>query len=590
MNKQLRFIAALSLIFLFLNLSCQRDVEGSLPTSTNPPPATSEKVSATVIGRVLDEKEIPVSGALAKTETAAATTNVNGEFRLENVMLDKKTGFIKVEKAGYFVGSRSFVVNTASENITEIKLIPKKEAGSFVASSGGSVTVPNGGTISFSPNAVVNTITNSTYSGNVSVAAFYLNPTAEDFNEIMPGSLRGTSADNAEVGLQSFGMMAVELSGANGEKLQLAAGKTASINFPIPTSLLSSAPQSIPLWYFDESKGLWKEEGSATKQGSNYVGNVSHFSFWNCDAPYNLVDFEVSFKNQNGAPITAARVELSFVSNKNMVSGSGITNATGGVMGKVPANTQLQMDVINNCGVKIYSKEITTTTSNLNLGTLTINVPASADISISGTVSGCNATPVTNGFVHIAIAGKYYRAPVTNGSFSTSATVCSAGTYIVTLLAFDRANNKQSDSVKIVVNTNAATAPVGLTVCEMSIEQFINYTVNGQSYSLVPPADSVVYSSQSTYDFLYAVSRTNSSKVSMAFQKVTSVGSVALNNIGVSLRDSSFTGQNISTLNITEYNPTANGTYIAGSLTGNVQYDSAGTKSYPVNLSFRVKK
>jgi hypothetical protein len=35
------------------------------------------------------------------------------------------------------------------------------------------------------------------------------------------------------------------------------------------------------LWSFDEAKGLWKEEGQAIKTGSNYVGDVSHFSFWN---------------------------------------------------------------------------------------------------------------------------------------------------------------------------------------------------------------------------------------------------------------------------------------------------------------------
>lgn len=77
----------------------------------------------------------------------------------------------------------------------------------------------------------------------------------------MPGSLRGTRTDSPEVVLQSFGMVAVEITGANGEALQLANGKTASISFSIAPSLLSFAPARIPLWYFDENTGLWKEEG-----------------------------------------------------------------------------------------------------------------------------------------------------------------------------------------------------------------------------------------------------------------------------------------------------------------------------------------
>jgi hypothetical protein len=53
----------------------------------------------------------------------------------------------------------------------------------------------------------------------------------------------------------------------------------------IPDKQLSTAPATIPLWYFDEDKGVWQEEGSATKQGNKYIGTVSHFTDWNCDEP-----------------------------------------------------------------------------------------------------------------------------------------------------------------------------------------------------------------------------------------------------------------------------------------------------------------
>ena len=50
------------------------------------------------------------------------------------------------------------------------------------------------------------------------------------------------------------------------------------------------------VWGFLERMGV--EEGFATKTGSNYVGEVSHFSWWNCDVPINLVDFCLTVVNK----------------------------------------------------------------------------------------------------------------------------------------------------------------------------------------------------------------------------------------------------------------------------------------------------
>lgn len=116
----------------------------------------------------------------------------------------------------------------------------------------------------------------------------------------MPGDLRGISTDGSLKTLTTYGMAAVELTGALGELLQIAPGQKASLTMPIPVAILSNAPATIPLWSFDEAKGLWKEEGQAIKTGSNYVGDVSHFSFWNCDVPNNYVQFNCTVKNSDG--------------------------------------------------------------------------------------------------------------------------------------------------------------------------------------------------------------------------------------------------------------------------------------------------
>ncbi|MEI2747339.1 MAG: hypothetical protein V9E88_01095 [Ferruginibacter sp.] len=98
--------------------------------------------------------------------------------------------------------------------------------------------------------------------------------------------------------LTSYAMMAVELESAAGEKLQLKEGSEATLVFAVPAVAQSSAPASIPLWYVDEKIGLWREEGTATKQGNQYTGKVKHFSFWNCDFSTTGVTLSMTLLNQ----------------------------------------------------------------------------------------------------------------------------------------------------------------------------------------------------------------------------------------------------------------------------------------------------
>ena len=588
MRKSSFFSLFITLCAILITTGCQREVDGNLPSISLP--TTEETVIATVNGRIVDEKKEPVKGALVSTVTGSTvSTDINGEFRLANVMLNKNAGFIKAEKAGYFTGSRTFVVSTTTANNTQIQLIPKTSAGSFVATAGGNITIPNGGSLAFATNSIVNPLNNTPYTGNVNVAAYFLNPSSTNFGDIMPGALRGTRTDNSEVALQSFGMVAVELTGSGGEKLQLASDKKATFNLPIVSSLQSTAPATIPLWYFDESKGLWKEEGIATKQGSNYVGAVNHFSFWNCDAPFPLVDFEVMLKNQSGQPLQKAKVVIS-TGGKTSISASEITGSDGRVAGKIPANSQLIMEVYNNCGDLIYTKNISTTTSKLDLGNVSVTANAPAVLNLSGTVAGCNGTPVTNGFVQIRVNNSFYRTAISNGNFSTAIEVCNPGVYNVLFVGFDLTNNKQSDSTLLSVNTTTP-GTTQLNTCALSIERFLNYTLNGVSYQILPPGDSIEYYTQGSSTQLSAYSFANRiNKVSMSFPAITKTGTAPLTSIALTVKDSAYIGQNITTMNVTEYNATATGTYISANLTGVMKYDSSSTVSYPINLSFRIKK
>jgi hypothetical protein len=133
-------------------------------------------------------------------------------------------------------------------------------------------------------------------------------------------------------------MLAVELSGSNGEKLQLASGKSATLTFPITAVQQADAPMTIPLWYFDQATGMWKEEGNAKRRGNTYVGVVTHFSFWNVDVPYPLIEFSATFTDQRKQPLSGLKVIIKGKIDTCGITGSGFTDASGMVKGKIPAN------------------------------------------------------------------------------------------------------------------------------------------------------------------------------------------------------------------------------------------------------------
>jgi len=569
-------------------ISCQKandDTPGS-PTVPNLP---IEYVSATITGRVLDNNNQPVNGAVVNAGTASTTTDINGSFRFSNVSLNKNAGFVKVTKDGFFEGGRTIVVNAGVVNYVSMQLIKKTVSGTVSGSSGGSVTVQGGGSVVFTGNSFVNTSGKSAYAGTVSVSTYFLNPSAPNFTEIMPGTLRGINAGNEETGLQSFGMVAVELNGAGGEKLQLAAGKTATLTFPIPAALLVQAPATIPLWTFNDTTGLWKEEGIATKQGSNYVGTVSHFSFWNCDYPYSLCDFKIVCKDQNGKPFYHCLIELKTTGDSISKYGYGYTDSTGYAGGKIPKGKTLQCKVYSICNTVIYTQDIGPFNATADLGTVTINFTGIVPITVSGSAVNCNGVAVTNGFVDISIDGAHNRAAITNGNFSMNINRCSTAPTTAAITAYDPGANQGGNATNVPVNS--ATVNAGqLSACGNSLVQFLNYTLKDTNVSYIPPADSLQLLNNVNNQFtLYAYRKASSDyeKVYLSFN-ATGTGTVPLNYVYILKNNRQYVQASTLNLNITEFGAAGTG-YISGDFSGNLK-DSSSNVILPASMSFRVKR
>jgi hypothetical protein len=397
-------------------------------------------ITNSVAGRVTDLYNSPISNAVVTAGAITTTTDIDGQFLIRDADFNKDAGFIKVSKAGYFPGSRTFFVSGNVVNL-KIKLIPKIVSGVFAASTGGTINARGGGSVGIGADAIVNATTGAPFNGNVSISAFFLNPVDDGCKDYMPGDLRGITVNNQEKMLKSYGMMSVEMNDESGNKLQLAPGKEATITMPIPLAMQANAPATIPLWYFDETKGFWHEEGIALRQGANYVGNVKHFSFWNSDVPIESIKLEVTFTNGKGSPPADMLVT---VTSPTYGTRSGYTDDKGTVIGLVPANEVLELKVFNECGEIIYSKNIGPFNTDTSLDDINAGSINTYDrFTISGTVVGCENKPVTDGLVQVIRGGIYFNAAIENGNFSISVPRCTT-VVPITLVVYDLSNESQS--------------------------------------------------------------------------------------------------------------------------------------------------
>jgi hypothetical protein len=144
---------------------------------------------------------------------------------------------------------------------------------------------PTGGAanlaLTFEPGSFINA-SGVAYAGTVSVEAFQYNlntpnPIPGDFGAVYQGK---------QVRLATFGAFHLLPRDAQGQTLAMAAGKKANVSMPIQPGQLAAAPATIPLFHYDEGSGQWLEDGTLTRSGNNYVGQITHFSVFNADTVF----------------------------------------------------------------------------------------------------------------------------------------------------------------------------------------------------------------------------------------------------------------------------------------------------------------
>jgi hypothetical protein len=471
------------LVLCFLLFQCQKQVAyyGGPDTGAGMLP---HPIETTVHGTILDETGQPSRGVAITISNKTAITDTRGYFRINDVQIDKNVGLITATKTGYYKAMR-VISATSGTNQVLIKLLKKELAGTVTASAGGEASLQNGSKVSLPGNAVVVAASGAAFIGSVNIYATYIDPASLDFSTTIPGSLKATDKNGNRVVLQSFGMLAVELESTGGEKLQLKTGSLATLTTRI-SGQAGKAPATIPLWFVDEQTGLWKEEGKATKQGNNYVGEVKHFSFWNCDRPFDIANISMTIHTDAGKPLAYAGVKITAITNNDTTSSAFCyTDSIGQVAGMVPANQRLVVEVLDPCYSPVYSKDVPAIPINGNVDLGIINAPViTSMVTLNGTLNNCAATPVKHGYA-IVYFNHIMQIAATdqNGKFTASFIICASTVATASIVGVDTASQTESNLVTVVVNGPVNEIPT-INACIVSRQQYINYTLDGTGHQI----------------------------------------------------------------------------------------------------------
>lgn len=238
-------------------------------------------------------------------------TNRNGKYSVQ-VRVNPGRLTINANATGFAPHAIIVDVSDGSRRTADLAMIPVQVTQPFRPENNAAIKVDGQTVVSLSANSLV-TDGGGTASGEAKAMVTVLDASKDP--SVMPGDLEQWNTDTGEAEpIESFGAMNVEFAGANGNRLNLASGKQASISIPLASGRRpEDSPKTIPLYYWSDATGYWVEEGEAVLKRTSdgkwaYTGSVGHFSTWNADALYESITMKGCVQDQNGNPVKYAAV------------------------------------------------------------------------------------------------------------------------------------------------------------------------------------------------------------------------------------------------------------------------------------------
>jgi len=267
--------------------------------SWTPPP------TGWVYGRVMDARTgrpVEFSGIPSGQYTLSSgshTASTEGGFFFIQLPPGKEH-LLLIESATHAFPRTSHRVKAQAGVFTFVELwvLPFEALAIFDASTGGRIETMDGAEVVFPADALDAT-------GQVTAQLAWLNAADPNHLSAFPGGFRTTEGEL----LESFSAIAIEVRDAEGKLLNLKEGAKALATIPATGNVRSD---DIPLWFYDEEAGLWKEEGMLTGCESGFCLAELPFlpiTWWNIDIPFSATCLTVCVTDEKGNPVVGAYIE-----------------------------------------------------------------------------------------------------------------------------------------------------------------------------------------------------------------------------------------------------------------------------------------
>jgi hypothetical protein len=466
----------LSVVLLLFALSCDKDDDVENVVTDAEEMANDNEgltldlgvvISTTITGTVLNIDGKPLSEVKITIGSESLFTDINGSFVFEDAQVHEKLGYIKASKPGYINGSRSIYPSRDKVNTVSIMLLRPRNVATV--NSGEEATVELFGNALLDLKGDYIDASGNPYDGAVNVSLNYLYPSQSNVLTAMPGMLYGARENGDGTGMETYGMMEVSLTSGSGDPLNLAPDSAATLSFPIDTDQQATAPTTIPLWSFDEDKGYWLEEGAAQKIGNMYVGEVSHFTWWNVDDPVEVVDVCLEFELDNGQPLAGNYVTIKRNATDRFLF-TGLLGPDGLLCGKFPKGETFTLKVYGDPGcvdVLYYEAQLGAYNDD-STEQVIIDSNVITSTRLTATVTTCGGNVLDEGVAYIYrtlfSGNSLSHGPIIirDGILDYQMTYCDTQEYV--LLIIDPNTGESSDFIPI--NISGSITPLGnLATC-----------------------------------------------------------------------------------------------------------------------------
>ena len=445
-------------------------------------------VSRDFIGQVVDVNGMPISGVSVSVLDKEVYSDINGVFILNKSEVYENFATLKVIKSGYHQGA---ITSIPTDGINRVKVVLLENTVIKTIKSGeeSTVAVFEGASIKFDGNFIKNDGT--TYEGEVNVSLHYIEADKDYINNIV-GIPYAKGIKGAERFIESYGIVGVELTAADGSLLDLADEAIAEVSIAIDASLVSNAPSKIALWSFDYKQGFWKEEGEAILTTNNYMGRLKDISFINFGKNYRARAITTSVKTKStedaiNNQLNNVEYTSSFPFNKI----NSITNETSISRFIVPADVSLTCNVLKHsiCGEgTLYSTSITPGRLDQSID-VKINNPSFKLEKLEGTFTNCSGTAVQEGYVFLKLGDKILLDVINNGEYSMNFLRCDTAKSF-SIEAFDYINDGEK-SINMNYLFSGDSLRLGEHVICNTVSEVIQYTIDGSDKFLLTEDENI---------------------------------------------------------------------------------------------------